>query len=318
MRRAYYCGNIKDYKKRQKKYKRDWHRSEFNNPLFLKHKTINLKPYLYFLFFSIIIAAFSYFVLIFDYWKINSVVIETQNQVYHDKVQKIIDDALNSKVLNVLNGANYFLFSSKNIKTKIKNELLVKNLEIQKKMPNKIVINFDEINPSYIWIQGGKFYNIDENGLVLDEIISIQEQTDIHENNVNKNIENEFSLENIKKFLQNSDADFKLPIIYNESDTIIKNREFIKKDENVFQIVNDLNLKITQKMNLNIILYQINTDNFKKIEVITEDGWKIFFNANTDLAQQCENLYSLMQKTFKETKPSEYIDLRYGNKVYYK
>ncbi|MFH1565271.1 MAG: hypothetical protein ABIC82_05530 [bacterium] len=318
MRRVYYGGTRKDYKKRNRKYKkRDWHRSEFNNPFFGKPKTLNLKPYLYFLLFSAIIVASSYFFLVFDYWKINSVTIETQNQAYRDKVQDIIDDALNSKVLKVLNGSNYFLFNPQIIKEKIENELLVKNLEIQKKIPNKIIVNFSEINPSYIWIQGGKFYNVDENDVVLDEIISVQKQITDDANAAEDEIKNEFDLEKIKKFLQNSDADLKLPIIYNESDGAIKSREFIDNKE-VFQTISDLNLKITQKVGVSIILYKINTDNFKNIEVITEHGWKIFFNPDADLVQQCENLYSLMEKTFKETEPSEYIDLRYGNKVYYK
>lgn len=316
MRRVYY-GSRKEYKKRRKNHKRDWHRSEFNNPFFIKSRAINLKSYLFFLLFSAIIAASCYFFLIFGYWKINSIVIETQNQTYHDRIQKIVDDALNSRVLKVFNGANYFLFNSENVKTKIENELLVENLEIQKKMPNKIIVNFNEIKPSYVWIQGGKFYNVDENGLVLDEIISVQQNIDNSDEHTNIGDENEFNLEKIKKFLQNSDANLKLAIIYNESGANIKSREFVK-DKNVFQMVNDLNVKITQKAGINIVLYKINTDNFKKIEVITESGWKIFFNPGTDLVQQYENLYSLMQKTFKEIKPSEYIDLRYGNKVYYK
>ncbi|MFH1188115.1 MAG: hypothetical protein V1688_04655 [bacterium] len=316
MRRVYY-GSRKEYKKRKRRHRRDWHRSEFNNPFFSKSRAINLKPYLYFLLFSAIIAASVYFFLIFDYWKINSVVIETQNQTYRDKVQKIIDDALNSKVIKVLDGANYFLFNPQNIKTEIESELLVENLEIQKKMPNKIVVNFNEIKPSYIWIQGEKFYDVDENGLALNEIISVQQKIDGDNEDANNGDKNEFNLEKIKKFLQNSDVDLKLPIIYNESGSVVKSREFAASKD-VLNIINDLNLKIAQKAGAGMLLYKINTDNFKKIEVITEHGWKIFFNPDTDLDQQCENLYSLMQKTFKEAEPKEYIDLRYGNKVYYK
>lgn len=329
MRRVYYGNTRKDYKKRKKKLKkRDWHRSEFSNPFFAKPKTINLKPYLYFLLFSAIIIASSYFFLIFDYWKINSVVIETKNKTYHDKVQDIIDNTLNSKVLKVLNGGNYFLFSTKDVKEKIEGELLVQNLEIQKKIPNKIIVNFDEIKPSYIWIQGEKFYNVGENALVLNEIVSAQkhfedsdkieivEVTEGGDAGMD-DIAGDFNIERIKKFLQNSDADLKLPIIYNESDREIKSRDFIE-DEEILKTLRDLNSEITQKLNLSIILYKINTDNFKKIEVITEDGWKIFFNPDADMEQQSENLYSLMEKTFKDAELGEYIDLRYGNKIYYK
>jgi cell division septal protein FtsQ len=317
MRRAYYGGTRKGYKKRKRRKRRDWHRSEFNNPFFSQPKTISLKPYLYFLLISLAIFGCSYFFLIFDYWHINSIVIETKNQAYREKAEELIHSALDSKVLKVLNGSNYFLFNSDDIKTKIENELLVKNLEIDKQIPNKVVVNFNEIVPSYIWIQGEKFYNVDEDGMILDEIISLQHEFVRIEDDADDESNDGFSIKKIKKFLQNSDADLYLPIIYDESGLMLKRREFIKNNE-VFQFVSDLNSKITHNIEIDIILYKINTDNFKRVEIVTESGWKIFFSTDNDLSQQYENLYTLMQETFKNSEPSEYIDLRYGNKVYYK
>lgn len=311
MRRAYYGHTRKDYKKRMRK-KRDWHRSEFNNPYFSKPHPINLKPYLYPLLAVAIILTLSYVFLFLDYWKISSASIRTDNEIYREKVENIIDNSLNSTVFNILSGDNYFLFNSGGVEEKIANELLVKDLEVQKKLPNKLIVNFQEIDPAYIWIQDNKYYNIDEGGMVLDEIISVQQIEPVDEIE-----EQEFDIDEIKKFLQHSTANLDLPIIYNESGAELNTRDYIS-DKDIFQSINDLNSKLKRHINTEVVLYKVDIQNFKKIEVITEPGWKIYFDAENDLSEQLENLYSIMQNTFKETQPTEYIDLRYGNKVYYK
>jgi cell division septal protein FtsQ len=315
MRRAYYGHSRSEYKKRQKRRskKRDWHRSEFNNPYFTKPQTINLKLYVYFLLVSTLIVFLSYIFLVYDYWNIDSITIRTQNKSYQEKIQNIIDHHLNSRVFNILNGANYFLFSVNEVKDDIENQLLVKDLEVDKKLPNKLVVNLQEIKAAYIWIQAGKFYNIDDEGMILDEIISIQRETA----KGNPEESEDFNLEGIKRFLMHSTANLDLPIIYNDGNFELKSRNYIS-NKNIFELINNLNNKVGQYINNDIILYRIDSSNFKKIEIFTEPGWKIYFDAEKELTNQLENLYTLMQTTFQDAEPAEYIDLRYGNKVYYK
>jgi len=98
MRRGYYGHS----KKRKKTKKRDWHRSEFNNPYFTKLQPINLKPYLYFLLVSAITLIFGYIFLFSNYWRISSVVIEGKNQLYKSKIYGVVDGYLNKKVFTIL------------------------------------------------------------------------------------------------------------------------------------------------------------------------------------------------------------------------
>ena len=54
-----------------------------------------------------------------------------------------------------------------------------------------------------------------------------------------------------------------------------------------------------------------------QVNLITIDGWKVFFSLNVPLSQSIENLNLILSKKLKNKK-FEYIDLRNGDKVYYK
>ncbi len=53
-------------------------------------------------------------------------------------------------------------------------------------------------------------------------------------------------------------------------------------------------------------------------DLFFEDGAKIMFNKKQNLAEVLENLDSSIETIQASTKPLEYIDLRFGNKVFYK
>jgi len=56
----------------------------------------------------------------------------------------------------------------------------------------------------------------------------------------------------------------------------------------------------------------------QEIYAKTQDGWLIYFDINTDLVHQAQILKELLKQKLTNTKNLEYIDLRLGEKVFYK
>ncbi len=58
----------------------------------------------------------------------------------------------------------------------------------------------------------------------------------------------------------------------------------------------------------------------KRADVLLSQGWKIFFNLEDQISYQINNLKLLLEKQISqdEIKRLEYIDLRFGSRVYYK
>jgi hypothetical protein len=56
------------------------------------------------------------------------------------------------------------------------------------------------------------------------------------------------------------------------------------------------------------------------LEIGTSEGWKIYFEPKGDIESQIMNLDLLLKEKIssKDRKNLDYIDLRYGNKIFYK
>lgn len=314
-KREYYNHTRKNRQRTTKKRRKVWYRSEFNNPYFTYSQPINLKSYLYFVLGSSVIGLIIYFLLFSRYLLINSVTVNSPLKEYNKQISAIINNQLNNKIFSFLDQANYFLFNSTGLKGEIADKFLVKNIVVKKILPNKVEVSFDQIMPVFTWIQGDHFYQIDEKGTIIKELFSAQPVTDnLHENKT-KSVAG-FNLEEVKKFLTYANTDINLPIVYNDKNITLKSRDQIS-NQAVFGLVNKINVKIVE-LNINVVVYTIDDINQpQKIEVVTDSGWKIYLNSD-NLDKQLDNLETLMNSNFKTTAPTEYIELRYGNKLYYK
>ncbi len=58
----------------------------------------------------------------------------------------------------------------------------------------------------------------------------------------------------------------------------------------------------------------------KRADVILQEGWQIFFNLDDQISYQINNLKLILEKQIKsQDRPKlEYIDLRFGSRIYYK
>lgn len=74
-------------------------------------------------------------------------------------------------------------------------------------------------------------------------------------------------------------------------------------------------LQIKQKIHLNLANFMIISPISDDIEVLTAEGWKIYFDASKDADKQLEILDKILTQ---KNKPAEYVDLRLENKVYFK
>jgi len=80
---------------------------------------------------------------------------------------------------------------------------------------------------------------------------------------------------------------------------------------------NVLNFISQLKKDLELVVQEFRIISFvgDDIEVLVFANWKIYFDASADFQQQLQNFKAILAK---KGNPKEYIDLRFGNKVYFK
>jgi len=101
-----------------------------------------------------------------------------------------------------------------------------------------------------------------------------------------------------------------LPIIYDKT----------KGGERSFPFLSIFDFfKKTSGADFKILRVEISEE--KKVleyQAITTEGWKIYFEPKVGLREQVNNLFLVLREKFSDRTKLEYIDLRFGNRVFYK
>ena len=243
----------------------------------------------------ILTLVFLGWVLFFNrYFEIENVTVAGGQKIEDYKIYNIIGEQMEKKKLLFFNQSNIFIFSKRQAKKNILENYFVDNLKIKRKLPKTIKISFTERKPAAVWREGDEYYYIDENMNVLLKIDSLNVST----------------------------ADY--IILKNNSE-----ESEIKKDKTVNKVeVGEEYLKaclnLTAKAKSAGIPIDRNCEVSKKEASINlnvvDNGPKIFFNIEEDLGAQFKKLEILILGKLKgeALKKLDYIDLRFGEKVYYK
>ncbi|MEK7559991.1 MAG: hypothetical protein AAB522_01685 [Patescibacteria group bacterium] len=175
---------------------------------------------------------------------------------------------------------NYFFFP-KEAAEKIILESGIGVANIQKKFPNKILVDFKEIKPKFLYCKEDSCFYIDKNGVPY-ESAPFFSNSPIPVLEVNKDIK----LGEI--FLETRIANFLI--------------EFEKE---------------IQKLGLKLKQVKIDQD----IRLITSEDWYLILSLKSDMedAQNiAKKLTLLFERTIKDRTNLEYIDMRFPNKAFYK
>lgn len=81
----------------------------------------------------------------------------------------------------------------------------------------------------------------------------------------------------------------------------------------------DVGEKVNPAVGSSVISYQLSRNTPRELRVTVKEGFSLIFNRDDDLNQTLSVLRTLLEKEIKQKrKHLDYIDLRFGNKVFYK
>ncbi len=269
----------------------------YRNPYFRKKKTIrriSLKIKIIIVA-SLILAGGIFWILFFhSFFNIDSIKIKEGQGIEDSKFEFLIRGQLTEKRLFFLNQNNIFAFSKKEAKRRILKKYYVDDLEIKKKFPGEIIVNFSEKTPIAVWSENERYYYIDDEGNILYEIEALE--VDTKDFNVLKNKEKESKIET-SGFIR------KITIGKGYLDFSLGLAKKIKKSELILPY------------NIFIINEAENT-----VEINLVQGPVVYFNVKENMENQFEKLEILLREKIKGEllNKTKYIDLRFGDKIYYK
>jgi len=187
-----------------------------------------------------------------------------------------------------LSQKNIFIFNADKFKNIINSDYSLKNIEIIKNYPNQIIIKIQEKEHSLILVENGKYYYLNIDGSVIAEADPLEIST----------------------------SDF--PVIENYTDKKISGHKISELDAQLEFINKFFNIYKENSLGLSLDKFLID-ENSMDISVVVKDAPIIIFRATEDTDAQLNKLSALLQDRFKNDFSSkQHIDLRFGDKVYYK
>ena len=289
--------NKTDFKKGSKLY---INRKPYNNPYF---KDANKKPKVSFsssvtlktkfisIIFLVSVLAALWFVFYSKYFLIHdlSINIERVNdigRVNEDAIEKIAREELRSKFV-FLPGNNYFLFKENKIYDRLDNDFAFEKISVNKKFPNKIFIDLKEVSYALIWKEQEVYYYITTKGNIIS-VISEEEVRGI------------------------------FPLIENKGRDLIQNNNILDKDVHL-NLVIDLYKKLKDTNIFNIEKFVLGNKNDSSVTMKILDGPEVYFNVNENIESQLDKLLLLKkEKLGDDLYTKVYIDLRFGDMIYYR
>lgn len=292
-KRRFFSPNKKFYNSKKKYSSRKLENPYFKN----KHKLnynflfsilIFLRKRLTFFVISIIILAGGYFLFFSNYFEIKNINISG--------ISRVSSEEIGSQFWEQADKTRWLLFSQKNILLFNENDFIDKlyskygfnKAELEKKYPETINIDIQEKSFAYIWEEGDNKYYADIDNYIISEI----------------------------NLLETGEKTF--PYIYNAgSDKINDNIISISDDKinAVFHLFEKFSVILND---YHIEKFIINDEN-ETVILQTKEGPQINFSSKNDIEVQLNNLIVLKNNKLNgDISNLEYIELRYGERIFYR
>lgn len=247
--------------------------------------------------FDILLIAFagiSVYVLFFSsYLKINRLILEGIQELDYESVVAQINSNLEGQYFKAIPHNNFILFSERRLKRDLKDKFKkIESVEAKKKFPDTIMVKITERKALMLWCSFGPCYIVDEKGFAYSE--ADFESPEIKENNL----------------IRLADVSAQ-PVNLGEK---VLDPEYI-------QFVLSIKEKIREALDIEISEeYFTKSAVAQEVQVKTNEGWDTYFNSQLPISQSIETLKIFLDEKMNgiERGKLEYVDLRIGNKVYYK
>lgn len=221
---------------------------------------------------------------------------------------------------------NYFLVGQGTMKDDLSQAFVLNSIEVKKIFPKGLEITLEEKVSSIIYDNGEAYYLLDQNGTLLKQItlsdVKVATNTTSTSSTIlaNITINNATSttstpsttkhIPNVKKLSADYDG---YPIVFDSRMlSVSEKQKGILSQEVIHGILGIYNALRRNK--LAEVKYMTMDDPNAGVTIYNEKAWTLIMSPTADLSTQLENIRIIT----KDNKPTEYMDVRFGDRVYWK
>ena len=283
-----------------------------------KPSKIKIKLIIFVALFAVWIIGLAYI----PYFKVNKVNYFGLNNTTKNEMDRFVyDNFLNKK--NILPLNNYFFININKISGNLYKTFAFETVEITKVFPNQLDINIKEKISSVIYDNGKKYFLLDIGGTAIKFLKDVEpdettqkttsSSADILSVNTSSTPANTSSVVHTPDYKKINKLFGNYPIIYDRRgfDVEIKQENILPAEHITaiiawYKILSEQGIATTQFFTL---------DNLNSgIDINTAGSWNILFQPKNNNGAQINTLKEILPTI----KPQQYVDLRFGEKVYWR
>lgn len=232
---------------------------------------------------------------------------------------------ISKKTALIFKNSNIFVFSPAGLSKKLSKGFALESVEIKKYYPQKIIVAIHEKRPKLGAYNNTDIYVLASDGTIImrkEGTIKIGESATSTASEQEPGTERILTISEIKSLMQDAKTrDLPpYPIFYDATiqDKLTLNTKYPLSK--TFQIIQEFFDLVMQKTNVKFDAASVNKNKTgPQIIAYTSNNWKIYMTAQEDGEKQFYKFYPLLSNQLKNTEQVlEYIDLRFGDRVYIK
>ncbi len=224
-------------------------------------------------------------------FRIDQIEIKGLEYIDTTTLEASISSYVHDNVFFVFERSNRFLFSSEDLAILLKEQFALANVSIGLQ-EGTLFIQLEERTSNLFWRTQGKLFVVDLEGVVVREVVNADDQ-----------------------ILQQANLS-ELPIFIDANDVLVDVGSLVltpKEIEQAFVFFEYLN-----QANIGYTYIELDRLAGKWARLETEQGYSILFDLTGDVHEQYNNLSVVLQEQVSDPSILEYIDLRFGDKIYFK
>lgn len=292
------------------KRRRVFHRKQYKNPFYPNKKVgsplpkkdfkIRFPKFIY----LIIVVAFLFVFSYVDIFQIDNVEVSGTERINPDEIENLIYNQTDARRYVVFGQGSIFFFSKRQARQIIEDNFLLDKVKIKKSYFKTIKVEVTEKQSGLGWISGDTQHYLDLEGLALREI-ELGGGFVVEQSGENTDV--------IRSELSSGD----FPVIYDKSNGEVLIGQLVTTKELV-NFVLSLFDELSVVADFEISHFTIERPFSREVTLVTKEDWEARFKIDEDPIIQGGILVSVLQQKIRDRSNLEYVDLRFGEKVFYK
>ena len=296
------------------KIKKDYQAKKLANPFFRKKERKPegkaLKATKIILLFFILPLFIIWFLFLSPWLSISNIDILGTEIIESQEILNTLEKDLSEKKLGIFQRNNILIFNKQLAASHLQEEFNLAGIVMKKRFPNKIIIEISERPYAFIYKEQEDYYFSSSDNYLMAKIDFNQEA---------REGSTELEGQDIDWVSLTEEEKQKYFIIENKNTTsLINDSDKIKLTSDYVNFILNLKRELEVYPELPLDKFIIADQYFNSVFVKIKEGPQIYFNVNKDIKVQLENLIIVKNDKIKDNfNKLEYIDLRYGDKIYF-